>query len=164
MEEVTTDTNAISTLLNTQGGESTQSAKGKQSHTITIVDSSDTPTVTFPPEDSFQTGKQQAPVQVTSLALSGFGGNNPSPFGCLVVVGCKVWDPKNSSVADFWSNNGVNNETCLLVYKVDVTDMRAAKNALFQMHPDHTNLLVSMQCSELFLIVICRSFAEESTN
>ena len=93
------------------------------------------PQVTFPPEET--TGATVSPnlVTVTSLALTGFGGVNPSPFGCLVIVGCLLSDPRSN-------NSNRPKETCVLIFKVDVSDLRAARHALFNSAPDHTNLLL----------------------
>ena len=94
------------------------------------------PQVTFPPEDTGSTSgtETNSSVTVTSLALTGFGGVNPSPFGCLVIAGCMLSDPR--------INSNRPKETCVLIFKVDVSDLRAVRHALFNSPPDHTNLLL----------------------
>ena len=127
-----------------------------QSKTTANIDSVDNPKITFPPEEA-ATSKLSSGgfVRVSSLALSGFGGVNPSPFGCLVIVGCQVAYASRAGASA--------EETCLLVYKVDASDIRAVKNALFNLPPDTSNLLMMDDKYSNFASEIAASLPLNST-
>ncbi|XP_075255304.1 dual E2 ubiquitin-conjugating enzyme/E3 ubiquitin-protein ligase BIRC6-like [Convolutriloba macropyga] len=128
------------------------------------METADNPTVTFPLEEEPTSSKMADCVQVTSLALSGFEGVNPSPLGCIVVVGCKVADPRSPLVSSTSASTAtVDRETCLLVYKVDCSDLRATKTALFHQPPDHTNLLAMDDKYSNFASEIAASHPMHST-